>query len=135
MIDHAQTDAPNECCGLLAGKGEVASQIYSLPNLPSDDPAVKDLEVAEDRRLRYVMDPKKQIAAFKAMREHGMEMLAIYHSHTASEAYPSATDVRLAYYPDVHYLIISLENVLAPYIRAFRIVDEKIREQAIRCLP
>lgn len=134
LIAYAKADAPNECCGLLAGKEGLASEIYPIPNLPSDDPAVKDLKVPEDRRLRYVMDPKAQISAFKAMRENGTEMMAIYHSHTASEAYPSATDVRLAFDPEVHYLIVSLEKPDAPVLRAFRIVNEEIDEDAIETL-
>lgn len=131
LIAHARADAPNECCGLLAGKGEIASEIYPIANLPSDDPAVSDLKVPADRRLRYVMDPKAQIAAFKKMRENGTEMMAIYHSHTASEAYPSATDVRLAFYTDVHYLIVSLEKADAPVLRAFRIENEVVHEETI----
>ncbi len=134
LIAHAQADDPNECCGLLAGKAGVATEIYRIPNLPSDDPAVADLKVPEDRRLRYVMDPKAQIAAFKAMRENGTEMVAIYHSHTHSPAYPSATDVRLAFYPDVHYLIVSLEDKNKPHVRAFRIVKETIHEEAIETI-
>lgn len=131
---HAKTDAPNECCGLLAGKDGIATEIYKISNLPSDDPSIIDLKVPENRELRYVMAPKEQISAFKQMRERGTELMAIYHSHTHSEAYPSATDVRLAFYPDVQYLIISLEDKNKPHMRGFRIVDENINEEDIRCL-
>jgi len=131
MIAHAQKEDPYECCGLLGGKNGIATEIYPVTNLPSDDPAVRDLKVPKDRTLRYIMAPKEQIIAFKNMRENRTELVAIYHSHTHSPAYPSATDVRLAFYPDVHYLIVSLEDKNKPHIRAFRIVKETIREEDI----
>lgn len=131
MVAHAQTEDPYECCGLLAGKNGIATEIYKITNLPSDDPSIVDLKVPADRTLRYVMDPKEQIAAFKHMRENDTELVAIYHSHTHSPAYPSETDLRLAFYPDVHYVIVSLEDKKNPHTRAFRIVDEKINEENI----
>ncbi len=134
LIAHARAEAPNECCGLLSGKERLASEIYKIGNLPADDPAIADLKVPPDRRFRYVMDPKEQLKAFKEMRKKGTELLAIYHSHPHSPAYPSPTDVRLAFYPDVHYVIISLEKE-APAVRAFRINDQKITEEAIEVLP
>ncbi|TAK10142.1 MAG: M67 family peptidase [Candidatus Manganitrophaceae bacterium] len=130
LIAHAQAEAPNECCGLLAGKEGVVSEMYQIANLPAEDPAIADLKVPPDRRFRYVMDPKEQLRAFKEMRKGGTELLAIYHSHPHSPAYPSATDVRLAFYADVHYLIISLEKE-KPMVRAFRIIDQKITEANI----
>lgn len=131
MIKHAKAESPNECCGLLAGTGESVKDIYKIQNIPVSDPSALDLKVPSDRRFRYVMDPKEQIGAFKKMRKNGTEMLAIYHSHPESPAYPSATDVRLAFYPDTHYLIISLEKKEAPVVRAFLIADEKITEEKI----
>jgi len=133
MIAHAQAEAPNECCGLLAGKENRVGEIYKIGNLPADDPAVADLKVPPDRRFRYVMDPKEQLRAFKEMRKNGTELLVIYHSHPHSPAYPSATDVRLAFYADAHYIIISLEKE-TPEVRAYRIVDQKITEATIKVL-
>ena len=131
VIAHAQKEDPYECCGLLAGKNGIASEIHKIANLPSNDPAITDLKVPADRALRYVMDPKEQITAFKQMRENGTALVAIYHSHTHSPAYPSETDIRLAFYPDVHYLIVSLEDKNKAQIRAFRILEEKIYEDNI----
>lgn len=131
MISHARTEAPNECCGLLAGREGVISKIYKISNLSADDPAIADLKVPPDRRFRYVMDPREQLRAFKEMREGGTELLAIYHSHPHSPAYPSATDVRLAFYSETHYLIISLKSG-SPEIRAFRIIDQEITEEVIK---
>lgn len=134
MIAHARAEAPNECCGLLAGKGETVGAIYRITNLPSDDPKVADLRVPPDRRLRYIMDPLEQLRAFKKMRQEGEELLAIYHSHPHSPAAPSATDVRLAFYPEAYYLIVSLENKKTPEVRAFRIVDGKITEETFNVI-
>ncbi len=131
MISHAQSEAPNECCGLLGGQGETVDEVYRIANLPSDDPAIAALKVPADRRFRYVMDPKEQLLAFKKMRERETPLVGIYHSHPHSAAYPSATDVRLAFYAEVYYLIISLEDKDRPQVRAFRIVDRKITEEKI----
>lgn len=134
MIAHAQAEAPNECCGLLAGKETVVSQIYRIGNLPADNSAIADLKVPPDRRFRYVMDPREQLQAFKEMRKSGTELLVIYHSHPHSPAYPSATDVRLAFYTDAYYVIISLEKEM-PEVRAYRIADQQITEAPIKLLP
>ncbi len=131
LIEQAQKEAPAECCGLLAGVDDRVTEIYPITNLPSDDPRVADLKVPEDRKYRYIMDPKGQLAAFKHMRAHQLTLLAIYHSHPHSPAYPSATDVRLAVYPEVHYIIVSLMK--EPEIRIFRIVEEQITEETL-CL-
>ncbi|MEO2054014.1 MAG: M67 family metallopeptidase [Nitrospira sp.] len=131
MISHAQSDAPFECCGLLAGKEGKIEEIYPIANLPADDPKIADMQVPQDRRFRYVMDPKEQLKAFKAMRKNGTELSGIYHSHPHSPATPSATDVRLAFYPEVTYLIISLEIKEKPEVRGFQIVNEKITEIVI----
>ncbi len=125
MIAHAREEAPNECCGLLAGAQEIGT-LFRISNLPSDAPLVADLQVPPDRRLRYIMDPAEQLRAFKQMREEGLTLRAIYHSHPHSPAYPSATDVRLAVYPDVHYIIVSLAH--DPDVRAFRIVHQTVTE-------
>ncbi len=130
MQAHAAATAPEECCGLLAGRDGAGTARFPITNLPSSDPAIADLQVPPDRRLRYVMDPKEQLVAFKAMREAGIDLLAIYHSHPHSPAYPSATDIRLAFYPDVHFLIIS--PIDRPTIRAFRIIDGQVTEESIR---
>lgn len=134
LIAHAHAEDPNECCGLLAGKNGIATEIYAITNLPSDDPSIKDHHLPADRTLRYVMAPKEQIMAYKRMRENGTEPVAIYHSHTHSPAYPSATDVRLAFCPDLFYLIVSLEKKGAPVLRAFSIVDGEITECTLKLI-
>ena len=108
MIGQAQAEHPNECCGLLAGKDGRVKQIYKMTN-------------TQHSPVNYLMDPREQFAAFKEMRRKGLELLAIYHSHPHTQAYPSKTDVRLAYYPDAAYIILSLQDRKNPTVHAYRI--------------
>ncbi len=119
LIAQAQRDAPNETCGVIAGKDGRALEIFPLNNIDTTP------------RVRYNADPHELLAAFKKMDEQNWEHLAIYHSHPASEAYPSGTDVARAFYPDAIYILISLMNPAQPNVRAFRIVDEKISEEIL----
>lgn len=117
IIGHASVNPSAEVCGLLGGTSGRVEKIYKMTNT-SDTPD-----------LCYFMDPKEQLKAMKSMREIQMQMVAIYHSHTHSEAYPSAKDVSLAYYTDTYYIIVSLTN--KPNVRAFKIVDGNISEEKI----
>jgi len=83
---------------------------------------------AERSPVLYRIDPREQLRVFNEMDETGLELVAIYHSHTRSPAYPSNTDVSLAYYPEAAYLIVSLADADKPELRAFRIVDGKVSE-------
>lgn len=117
MLEHARGAHPEECCGLLAGSGGRVEKHYRMTN-------------THHSPVSYFMDPKEQFAAFRDMRESGSELVAIYHSHPHTQAYPSATDVRLAFYPDATYIIISLEHA-EPEANAFRIVDGKITSEPL----
>jgi [CysO sulfur-carrier protein]-S-L-cysteine hydrolase len=108
LVEHAIADLPNECCGMIAGRGGTATQVLPAAN-------------TESSPFMYVMDPREQLRIMDAIDEAGDEMLAIYHSHTRSAAYPSRTDVELAFYPDTLYLIVSIADRDAPEIRAFRL--------------
>ena len=110
---------PNESCGILAGRNSIPTHIYQVKN------------VADTPRTRYFMDEKELIWIFKNMRHNGLELVAIYHSHPETEAYPSPTDVKLAYYPDAYYILTSLQDPKNPVIRAFRIQDGKITEEPL----
>ena len=121
MLAHATAEAPMECCGLLAGRNGTVDTIYRMTN-------------ADHSPVRYMIDPKEQFAAIKEMRTKEIEMLAIYHSHPQTEAYPSATDIRLAYYPDAVYIIVSLENPDRPVVNAYRIVENKISTEELEIL-
>jgi proteasome lid subunit RPN8/RPN11 len=138
MIAHARELDPYECCGLLGGAGGVVVRQYRITNTVAKDARavdvfesanVKQLEhLSTTRRaeVAYFMDPKEMLGAFKDMRERQLELAVIYHSHTRSPAYPSQTDVGLAYYPEAAYLIISLEDPAKPDLRAYWIRDGRI---------
>ena len=118
MIEDAKKRLPHEACGLLAGKEGVATTFYTMSN-------------TDQSPVRYLMDPKEQFQIFKEIRSRGEKMLGIYHSHVATEAYPSAKDVTLAFYPEVHYVIVSLEDRVHPQVRAFRIENGEVREEEV----
>ena len=115
IIDHARQDAPRECCGLLGGRGVEVERSYRITNT--------ELGVT-----RYLMDAEEQFRAFRDLDERGLDLVGIYHSHPATQAYPSPTDTSLAYYPDAVYFICSLQDPEQPVIRAFRIIDGEIEE-------
>jgi proteasome lid subunit RPN8/RPN11 len=118
MIAHAREDYPNECCGLLFGRNTAASDVLRMENV-------------EHSPLNYRVDPKALIKAFQDMDDRGLDLVGIYHSHTHSPAFPSHTDIALAGYPDVHYLIVSLADQESPNLRAFTIVDGNVAEQEV----
>jgi len=122
MIAHASVDFPLECCGILAGKEDRISHLYRMKN-------------TDKSRVSYLMDPREQIKVFKEIRILGLELKAIYHSHPNHPAYPSTTDVELAYYPEAVYIIISINNNKETKIRGFRILDEEITEAELSFLP
>jgi proteasome lid subunit RPN8/RPN11 len=115
VFEHCDREYPNEACGILSGKEGRVEKIYRMTN-------------AERSPSFYVMDPQEQFRVMKEMRQAGQELVGIYHSHTGSRAYPSATDVDLAYYPEAVYLIVSLLDKKNPTARGFRIREQKISE-------
>jgi proteasome lid subunit RPN8/RPN11 len=119
LVTHARAEYPNEACALLAGRDGVAERIYALPN-------------AEASPTFYVVEPKAQLQAMTEMDDLGLDLVGIFHSHVATEAYPSRTDVELAAYPDAAYLILSLADPEAPVLRAFRIRDGRVTEEQLR---
>jgi [CysO sulfur-carrier protein]-S-L-cysteine hydrolase len=106
LIAHAREDMPNECCGLIAGRQGAATRVIRMANTDASP-------------FMYVMDPREQMRVMDEIEDSGDDLLAIYHSHTRSAAYPSRTDVELAFFPDPLYLIVSLADRDAPEIRAF----------------
>jgi proteasome lid subunit RPN8/RPN11 len=113
MEAHALEARPAECCGLLAGNGQVISSVYRLRN------------EADTPETRYFAAPEDLMTAMRAMRQLGETMMGIYHSHPRSPAYPSKSDVELAFYSDSVYFIVSLAAEVET--RAFRIESGEIR--------
>jgi proteasome lid subunit RPN8/RPN11 len=118
MIAHAVDEAPNECCGIIGGKDGRAVKLFRAIN-------------AEASPYRYSVEPKDLLRIFRECEENDWSFLAIYHSHTASEAYPSPTDVRLAFWPEAYYVLVSLADKEKPVVRAFRIIDSEVKEEPI----
>jgi [CysO sulfur-carrier protein]-S-L-cysteine hydrolase len=110
MLEHARSETPNECCGLIGGRGGELTTLYRAEN-------------SEGSPLRYNLDPQDQFRIMRAIEERGEDLAAIYHSHTHSPGYPSQTDVNLAFYPEALYLIVSLAEGEEP-LRGFRIDRE-----------
>lgn len=116
MVAHAREDLPNECCGLVGGSDGEATAVVPVDNAAASP-------------LRYEMDPQGQYNALKRIEEDGGELLAIYHSHTKSAAYPSQTDVNQAVnWPDAIYLIVSLQDPDAPQVKGYWLKDLKIAD-------
>ena len=76
---------------------------------------------------RYLIAPREQLRAFREMDDQAEELVAIYHSHPASQPYPSPTDRAEAHYPEAVYVLISLRTP-TPEVRAYRIADDMVRE-------
>jgi proteasome lid subunit RPN8/RPN11 len=112
MVEHARRERPLECCGILSGKGKTVQRIFELKN-------------TEESPLKYSMSPLDQLKVFEEMENESMEMIAIYHSHPHTIPFPSETDVKLNFYPDVSSVIISLKDE-NPVMKAFRISKEAI---------
>ncbi len=118
MIAHAREDAPNECCGIIAGRDGHAVKLFRAKN-------------AEASPYRYSVDPQDLFRIYRECEENGWEFLVIYHSHTASEAHPSGTDVRLAFWPGTFYVLVSLMQPDQPVVRAFRIEEGQVTEEEL----
>lgn len=118
LVEHAEREAPNEACGILAGKDHKVEKVYEMVN-------------TDNSAKTFFMEPKQQLKVMKEIRNLGLEMIGIYHSHLETDAYPSAHDVELAYYPEVSYVIVSIGDRDNPSIRAFKIVEGKIDEEEV----
>ena len=116
MLQHCKEGLPNESCGLLAGtvEGEVktVTKIYLLTNIDASNE-------------HFSMDPKEQFAALKDARANGVEIIGNFHSHPESPSRPSEEDKRLAYDPNIEYLILSLQEADHPVLKAFGIDKDK----------
>ena len=118
MIAHSRKEFPNEVCGIMAGKNGKVIKVYEMNNIDASP-------------FTFFMDPKEQFKVMKEIRGLEMEMIGIYHSHVASQAYPSSHDVELAFYPNVLCTIISLQDTKNPVIKSFKIYEGKIKEEEV----
>lgn len=117
IIAHARHGAPEEVCGILAG--------------PAGDGAVSELHRitnSEHSRRLYVMDSQEQLRAIMDIDDRGLDVRAVYHSHPASEPRPSETDIKLAQWPGIEFLIVSLMNPDLPSLRSWTIENGEVSE-------
>jgi [CysO sulfur-carrier protein]-S-L-cysteine hydrolase len=120
IVAHARRDHPDEACGVIAGPEG------------SDQPSrfVPMLNAARSPTF-YEFDPQDLLALYTKMDERGEEPVVIYHSHTATEAYPSRTDVALAQEPGAHYVLVSTREPDDAEFRSYRIVDGVVTEEPV----
>jgi proteasome lid subunit RPN8/RPN11 len=114
MVAHAQADAPNECCGMIATTDGEAVEVYRAEN-------------AAHSALRYEIDGAEQYRIQMAIDDAGHDLGAIYHSHTRSAPYPSQTDINLAFYPEALYVIVGLAGA-EPEVKAYEIRDGQVQD-------
>jgi proteasome lid subunit RPN8/RPN11 len=115
MIEHAREEAPNECCGMVAGRDDQVVKVYPATNI-------------EHSHLRFMIDPKDQLRIDRDIEDAGLELTAIYHSHTRTEPRPSETDKVFAkLWPGVLWVIVGLANA-EPEVRTWRIDDGQTAE-------
>lgn len=118
LMAHSREAAPYEACGYLAERNGVVLQMFPLTNI----------DQASDH---FTMDPVEQFQAVREMREQGLKLRAVYHSHPETPARPSAEDIRHAADPHISYLIISLLAGVDP-VRSFRIQQGIVEEEIVR---
>jgi len=121
MVDHAKREWPLECCGILGGKDKTIQKSFELQN-------------TEKSPVLYSMSPREQMKVFEEMEKESMKMVAIYHSHPHTIPFPSETDVKLTFYPDVSSIIISLKEEENPVVKAFQIGKEAISIEEIEVI-
>jgi [CysO sulfur-carrier protein]-S-L-cysteine hydrolase len=120
IVAHARADHPDEACGVLAGPDGSDRPERHIPMLN-----------AELSPTFYRFDSGEQLTVWRQMDEADEVPVVIYHSHTATEAYPSRTDVSLAAEPDAHYVLVSTRDPDRHELRSFRIVDGVVTEEPV----
>lgn len=126
ILNHAREDHPIEACGVLIAR--------------DDDPHTARWAVrmhnVEQSETCFRFDPTAQLAVWQEAEDDGKHVIAVYHSHTGSDAYPSGVDIAYAADPDVRHLIVSTSpGADGPQLRAFRITDGTVTEQNITYRP
>jgi len=120
IIKHAKLQAPIEACGYLAGWEKVASHHYELVN-------------TDKSSEHFSFEPQEQFSVLRDARAKDLKILAVYHSHPQSQARPSPEDIRLAYDPDLYYVIVSLAQK-QPKVAVFTIRQGEVRKEEIEVI-
>ncbi|MGW5924375.1 Mov34/MPN/PAD-1 family protein [Nocardia fluminea] len=121
MVAHARADHPDEACGIIAGPegSDRPQRFVAMVN-------------AERSPTFYRFDSGEQLRVWRAMDDADEVPVVIYHSHTATEAYPSRTDISYAAEPDAHYVLVSTRDPQEHELRSYRIVDGEVTEEPVR---
>ena len=121
VIAHARADHPDEACGVIAGPAgsDRPERFVAMTN-------------AERSPTFYRFDSMEQLRVWREMDDRDEEPVVIYHSHTATEAYPSRTDISYAMEPTAHYLLVSTADPDRAEIRSFKIADGTVTEEQLR---
>lgn len=121
IVAHARRDHPDEACGVVAGPAG------------SDRPErLVEMENAERSPTFYRFSSTEQLRLWREMDDRDEEPVVIYHSHTATEAYPSRTDVSYANEPDAHYVLVSTRDPETVEFRSYHIADGEVTEEEVR---
>ena len=121
IVAHARRDHPDEACGIVAGPAG------------SDRPErVIEMTNAARSMTQYEFEPAEKLRVYREMDDRDEEAVVVYHSHTATEAYPSRTDVRYASQPGAHYVLVSTRDPAQIEFRSYRIVDGVVTEEEVR---
>jgi proteasome lid subunit RPN8/RPN11 len=122
IVDHARRDHPDEACGVIAGRDGQPERFIEMIN-------------AARSPTFYEFDSMDLLNLYKDMDTRDEEAVVIYHSHTATEAYPSRTDISYASEPEAHYVLVSTREDQAdprtPEFRSYRIVDGVVTEEPV----
>ncbi|MGI8329017.1 Mov34/MPN/PAD-1 family protein [Actinomadura scrupuli] len=121
IIAHARADHPDEACGVVAGAAGSDRPGRFIP-----------MENAERSPTFYRFDSMEQFRVWREMDDQDEEPVVIYHSHTATEAYPSRTDISYASEPNAHYVLVSTREPEDVEFRSYRIVDGQVTEEEVR---
>jgi proteasome lid subunit RPN8/RPN11 len=121
MVAHARADHPDEACGVIAGPegSDRPERFIAMAN-------------AERSPTFYRFDSGEQLKVWRSMDDADEVPVVIYHSHTATEAYPSRTDISLAQEPDAHYVLISTRDPNEHELRSYRILDGVVTEEPVQ---
>nr|WP_281249491.1 M67 family metallopeptidase [Lentzea xinjiangensis] len=123
MVAHARRDHPDEACGQIAG-----------PEGSDRPERIIEMENAERSPTFYRFDAAEQLKVYREMQANDEEAVVIYHSHTATEAYPSRTDIKFANEPQAHYVLISTRDPIEHELRSYRIVDGVVTEEPVKII-
>jgi len=124
MVAHARADHPDEACGVIAGPAGLDQPQRFIPMVnAARSPTFYEFDSMDLLRLYREMDARDE------------EPVVVYHSHTATEAYPSRTDISYASEPNAHYVLVSTRSPDIEEIRSFRIVDGVVDEEEVRIVP